>query len=175
MSKSLGNVVYPEELFLKNTIDQIRFYFFYETSSGEDLRFNESKMIELYNGIVIDKFLNMFQRVYKLISDIEYPFSSFTKLNVNSSIKSLQNAVDFYLSRCNDSLTRNKPWVMNKEDKFKYFYDFGEDFYNAMCVMACIIPEKVKELNSRMGLKIASFPVSTYSYDPSYRSFTKNK
>lgn len=178
MSKSLGNVISPDDLFNKYTVDQIRFYLFYETRLGEDIKFNEERLVNLYNEILIGKFLNMFQRVYKLISDIDYPFNGDYVIifvgGCGDIITQIQETIDYYLSACNESITNDKPWRMNSKEKFDYFSGrFANDFYNAMIAMSIVLPEKVKELNSYMGLKIPTFPLSTYHYDPSYKSFTK--
>lgn len=179
MSKSLGNVVSPKDLFSKYTVEQIRFYFFYETRTGEDLKYNEDRLIQLHNEVLVGKFFNLFQRVYKLISDINYPFHSFTDTDYDTlmypfHLECLRVGIDKYLHECNELLSDRRPWNMTKEDKYKFFTgNFGRSFYNAVCVMACIIPEKVKEMNSRMGLKITSLPTASYNYDPTYKSFKK--
>lgn len=178
MSKSLGNVVLPEELFAKYTVDQIRFYMFYETRLGEDLKFSEERIVQVYNEILVGKFLNMFQRVYKLISDIDYPFSETKMIYFECGgidiLTGLQTCITDTLHKCNDMLSEDKPWRMSKEEKYEYFSSsFGERFYSAMCMMYCVIPDKVKELNEKMGMNIPSLPISSYNYDPLYKSFKK--
>lgn len=175
MSKSLGNVILPDELFAKYTVDQIRFYLFYETRTGEDLNFSEERLLQVYNQILVPKFLNMFQRVYKLISDIEYPFFSarfFIIENNPDCITSLRRTINESLYTCNQMLTEHRPWTMSKEQKYAFFKDeFCTSFYLSMVSMGCVIPNKVKELNQKIGLKIPSFPSSEYNYDSLYKSF----
>jgi methionyl-tRNA synthetase len=177
MSKSLGNVISPDELLNEYPIEFIRFYFFSENICGNDIKFNKSIIEELGVKILINGFLNLFQRVYKLISDIPYPFTDepcirlFTGLIIDGSRDQFYNE----LYKCNDMLTVNQPWKYSKEDKYDFFSKYFQDhFYNVMIVMASVIPNKTIELNSYLGMNLPDLPKTTYHYDPNYKSFKKN-
>lgn len=189
MSKSLGNVVDPNELLSKYPIEAIRFYFFFETGEGNDIKFNEERMMELYNSILVNGFYNLFSRFYKLISDIDdYPFheiSLFEETPYEKIVKiKLEDCYDFHylgvsivdlINKTNELITVQKPWTMN-EGKREFMIRIGYFFFNILCLLSAVIPEKVKELNSYLGFNIHGIiydhPV-IYSYDSSLRTYEK--
>ncbi|MEK7151668.1 MAG: methionine--tRNA ligase [Patescibacteria group bacterium] len=67
ISKSLGNVVSPEDIVKKYGIDPVRYYLLREISSTEDGDFSYKKLEDRYNGDLANNLGNLVSRVAKLI------------------------------------------------------------------------------------------------------------
>lgn len=67
ISKSLGNVVSPEEAVSKYGIDPVRYYLLREIPSDEDGDFSYKKLEARYNGDLANNLGNLVSRVAKLI------------------------------------------------------------------------------------------------------------
>jgi len=92
MSKSLGNVVDPDELVKKYGTDPVRYYLLRELPSSEDGDFSYAKFEERYNGDLANGLGNFAARVSTLathIQDIqildETDYSIIKKINVTKS------------------------------------------------------------------------------------------
>lgn len=66
MSKSLGNVVYPEEIVKKYGVDPTRYYLLREIPSNEDGDFSEEKFVERYTADLANGLGNFASRVLNL-------------------------------------------------------------------------------------------------------------
>lgn len=186
MSKSLGNIITPKELLDEFPIDYLRFYFFMETDINRhtcnDIKFSKERLLNLCNTILVKGFYNLFQRFYKLISDINFRFEQYnfkpTHFNIKEDIYNTENVKIFLvesINSCNNNITNAKPWEMNLHDKEIFMNDeIGQDFFTCMCILSCIIPEKIRSLNSKLGFNIPNMiydqnPI--YHYDPNFKSF----
>jgi methionyl-tRNA synthetase len=67
ISKSLGNVISPEDVVKKYGIDPLRYYLLREISSTEDGDFSYKKLEDRYNGDLANNLGNLVSRVAKLI------------------------------------------------------------------------------------------------------------
>ena len=63
MSKSLGNVVEPNELIGKYGIDSIRLYFLGYGPLTKDMDFDEDFLQKIHNNLLIDSYMNMLFRM----------------------------------------------------------------------------------------------------------------
>lgn len=62
MSKSIGNVVDPFELINTYGVNPVRAYLLAAGPQYKDANFEYDKMINLYDTVIIDGFVNMFFR-----------------------------------------------------------------------------------------------------------------
>lgn len=182
MSKSVGNVIEPNELLNEFSSDFIRFYMFMETHSGNDLKFSKERLMVTCESILVDNFYNLFNRFYKLVSDIEdYPFKEFSKfpqmrIERLCDFQYIKDLFMLNLSDCNSQITEGKPWKMSSEDKKLFMIDIGRKFYIILCVLSAIIPDKIKELNSYLGFSIPGIEYEVepvYHYIPGLKTFVK--
>ena len=67
ISKSLGNIISPEDAVKKYGIDPVRYYLLREISSTEDGDFSYKKLEDRYNGDLANNLGNLVSRVAKLI------------------------------------------------------------------------------------------------------------
>jgi methionyl-tRNA synthetase len=66
MSKTLGNVIDPEDLLKSFPVDAIRYYFLREMSTTEDGDFTIERCKETYNAHLANEFGNLASRTSKL-------------------------------------------------------------------------------------------------------------
>lgn len=88
MSKTLGNVIDPNELINKYGADALRYYFLREIPPSADGDFSERRFKELYNADLANGLGNLISRIAKLASTAEgiviptpQPFASYLLLN----------------------------------------------------------------------------------------------
>ena len=62
MSKSVGNVIDPNEILDKYGPDTMRFYTICETTYGEDMPFSEEHLVDLHNANLADGIGNLLRR-----------------------------------------------------------------------------------------------------------------
>ncbi|MEM4446975.1 MAG: valine--tRNA ligase [Candidatus Jordarchaeales archaeon] len=72
MSKSLGNIIYPEPVVAKYGADAVRLYACMAASLGDDIRFDESKVAG------ISRFLQKLWNIARFISNFPEPTEGFT-------------------------------------------------------------------------------------------------
>ena len=63
MSKSIGNIVEPYPLLSKFGVDSVRLFFLSQGPLTKDMDFNFENLLKTHNGLVIDSYLNMVQRI----------------------------------------------------------------------------------------------------------------
>lgn len=77
MSKTIGNVIYPEDIIQKYSADALRFWFASEISIFEDGDFSFKKFNEVYNAKLADGLGNLYARILALAEKIkEFKFKN---------------------------------------------------------------------------------------------------
>ncbi len=172
MSKSLGNVIDPDELFNKYPVEAIRYYLVMETIWGEDIRFNEDRLKDLYNNQLIKDFGNLFQRLFTLAKPIVHELNTYFDSNKdvinelhNKFLTELKQIIETYShaqykalmsSKCahaNKELTDKKPWEksVNTETRVKLIATLLIELKQIMLLHYPIIPDKINQLAGYLG------------------------
>lgn len=135
MSKSFGNVIYPDEFIEKYNLDIYRYYLFREVSFGEDGSFSIKTVKERINNELVATLGNLFSRVLALAQKRGKTFSFFKDQlseRVNEKIIEIHKAYEqINLSKvlneifeicylANKYVQENKPWelIENNPEKF---------------------------------------------------------
>lgn len=124
MSKTLGNVIDPNEMIKKYGADALRYYFLAKFSPFTDGDFSEKKLKDVYNGDLANGLGNLVSRVAKMCEKSDFGFKSKeTKLypEVTKAIEEFRfdNALKFIwdkITAVDQEINKNEPWKLEGKD-----------------------------------------------------------
>jgi len=170
MSKSIGNVIAPEELVKKYGVDGTRYLLVSATTFGHDGDVGWSKFDEKYNADLANGLGNLVARVLTMIEKLQInkgtliksddlklkdEIKEYNKLFNDISIDSALFKIWEVISKCDKYISDNKPWELIGEDNKKA----GEILYNCLESIRIItwmlwpfIPETSEKIWQSLGL-----------------------
>ncbi|MEJ6582158.1 MAG: methionine--tRNA ligase [Akkermansiaceae bacterium] len=138
MSKSLGNIVDPDELADKFGVDTLRYYLCRDIRAGRDSDFDIERLVMLFNTELANDLGNLLNRSINLLKGACAATVADTHTNEAEDValrESLTNATAAYraamddcevsaalqaindhVTHCNGYLERHKPWEMKKDE-----------------------------------------------------------
>jgi len=179
MSKSLGNVVDPNELSDRVGVEAVRYYLMRDIVTGRDANFDPERLVMLYNtelanelGNLCNRALNMSQRFTAGVLHNTGPLTEddlALQASLKDSISAYQAAMDEYdiskgleaLNRhvvhCNQYAERMKPWELNKNPENKervatVLYHFAESVAQVAVLISPVLPEITAKLAEQLEL-----------------------
>lgn len=128
MSKSLGNVVHPQEVIDKYSVDTLRYFLLRHIPSYDDGNFSWEKLEAAYNnelanelGNAVQRTMAMIQRYENgLIGDIPEPGHDKAQYEESLSLCKFDRALDEVWEQVrglNQYIEEQKPWEIAKNDK----------------------------------------------------------
>ena len=140
MSKSKGNVVYPEDIIEKYGLDSLKYYLLRELTWGQDALFTPEGFVERFNSDLCNDLGNLLNRTIGMINKyfngtvVKYPnvISEIDKSLeevTNEYIEKIEKEYDTYhlsnvitetwglIARTNKYIDETTPWVPAKEEK----------------------------------------------------------
>lgn len=165
MSKSIGNVITPEEMVDKFGLDGTRYlllsiggYF------GEDADVTWEKMIEKYNADLANGLGNLVSRVLKLSDGLIDKFKGenfefrdeFRKWMNEMEFSEALNYIGNIIREDNKYIEENKPWELKKSDKEKFEEVMKKpisDLYLIANLSAPFIPETSEKIKKALETK----------------------
>lgn len=176
MSKSKGNVLYPDDLVKVFGVDGVRFYLLHEMPFDNDGIVNLSLFCERYNTDLANVLGNLVSRTISMINkyhnglienknvdngheDIDNDLKNVTNLSINETIKlmdelKIQDAIDKVFDifrRCNKYIDETEPWVLGKdESKTDRLKTVLFNLSNAICKGAKILYSFMPETSDKI-------------------------
>ncbi|HEX7614420.1 MAG TPA: methionine--tRNA ligase subunit beta [Thermoanaerobaculia bacterium] len=183
MSKSVGNVVRPDELVKSFGVDALRWHFLAAMSFGQDANFSDEDFLSVYNADLANGLGNTLSRAVKMTRDFfegktppkrntkknsfEWPetaaasvsrwraaFEGYRLQDAAGEIRALLGAIDSYI-------TTNEPWRSRPDYSFEELFDFRSGILSdclealriAACMLAPMAPRTATEIFRRLGVE----------------------
>lgn len=174
MSKTLGNVVEPNEVIEKYGIDPLRFYLSNEIPVGNDGDFSWKRMQELYDAVLRNGLGNLLNRVLVMLSKEGGSFAKFEKSEFDQSDKmkrrweayvqrmgcfELQGALEVALEVMrygNVCMDQMKPWTESPDKRREQLSFLSELLRHTTLMLLPFIPETSQKMAVQLGLPYAS-------------------
>lgn len=148
MSKSLGNVIYPDELVEKYGVDGTRYLLLTALPYSKDGDLSWEKMTEKYNADLANGLGNLVSRVVRLAHDMEHGARS-TEHGNDQGIKSffaefrIADGLEYIWGKvreANKYVDEKKPWELAKTDVKKFEMVMGNLVDQVACIAVLLQP-----------------------------------
>lgn len=184
MSKSKGNVVYPEMLIEKYGLDATKYFLLREFSFGQDAVFSPEGFVERFNfdlcndlGNLLNRTIGMINKYFggdlpkyngcinkqdkdleeeteKLISNVEEAFDSY---HINTALEEIWKII----SLTNKYIDETMPWVLAKEERLEelgsVMYHLTENLRKIGIMLKPIMENTSFEILKQLGIENEEF------------------
>lgn len=184
MSKSKGNVVYPEMLIEKYGLDATKYFLLREFSFGQDAVFSPEGFVERFNfdlcndlGNLLNRTIGMINKYFggdlskyngcinkqdkdleveteKLISDVEEAFDSY---HINTALEEIWKII----SLTNKYIDETMPWILAKEERLEelgsVMYHLTENLRKIGIMLKPIMENTSFEILKQLGIENEEF------------------
>ena len=139
MSKSKGNIMYPEPLVDLYGVDALKFFMLREFNFGSDGNFSARKFMERYNSDLVNDLGNLVSRTTsmidkynggevrkgsvadtyddELIALAEETYTNFNKLMDEFNFNAAIEAIWTLIRRANKYVDETEPWILGRDEK----------------------------------------------------------
>ena len=170
MSKSLGNVVVPDEVLEKfgGDPDPLRFYLSHEVPVGRDGDFSWDRIEKLYDSKLRNDLGNLLNRVLVLLkkeggklgevgSDPKLLKDRWKKYQKSMDAFELEDGVSLAVelaTECNQFIDKNRPWELEGEAKINLLSQLAEALRHVALMLLPFTPGTSKRMLKQLGLKV---------------------
>lgn len=193
MSKSVGNVIYPETLINRYGLDATRYYLLKLMNFGQDSLFLPEDFISKYNSDLANDLGNLVNRTVAMINkyfDGIIPVESTEHTEFDASlhqcfeeiIKRVEEEMDSfhisnamqdiweYIARTNKYIDETTPWVLSKEERIEelksVMFNLAESIRKIAILINPFMPNASEQILKQLGLeKLNNDWDSLYGYD----------
>jgi hypothetical protein len=179
MSKSLGNVVNPEEEVEKYGLDAFRYYLMREATFGQDADYSKKAMIQRINadlandlGNLLNRTIGMQKKYFNsevVLNETEESFDAEIKEFWENTLADLDKHINNYqfseglkdiwkfISRMNKYIDECEPWKLSKDENQKdrlstVMYNLVDSLYKIAVVILPFMPETGQKMIDQLGL-----------------------
>ena len=173
MSKSKGNVIYPETLIQRYGLDATKYFLLKELSIGQDGLFTPEGFVERFNTDLCNDLGNLLNRTIGMINkyfggEIPSKPQNLTELDielenfVNEKINCVENELDEahvsnaleeiwqIISRSNKYIDETMPWALYKEEKVEELKDVMYHLVENLRKVAIMVKPYMEETTPKM-------------------------
>ena len=169
MSKSLGNVVVPQDVIEKYGVDALRFYLSHEVPVGRDGDFSWDRFAKLYDSVLRNDLGNLLNRVLVLLKKEGGELGDFGKDTelLGSTWKTYSDAMDeFELSvgaaeaialatRSNKFIDDKKPWGLESADRVVVLIQLAEALRHVALLLLPFTPKTAQKISKQLNVPYA--------------------
>ena len=179
MSKSLGNVVNPEEEVEKYGLDAFRYYLMREATFGQDADYSKKAMVQRINadlandlGNLLNRTIGMQKKYFNsevMLNEVEENFDIEIKELWKNTLVDLDKHVNNYqfsealkdiwkfISRMNKYIDECEPWKLSKDESRKdrlstVMYNLVDSLYKIAVLISPFMPETAQKMINQLGL-----------------------
>lgn len=172
MSKSLGNVVAPDEAISKYGVDALRFFLSHEIPVGNDGDFSWKRFGELYDSKLRNQLGNLLNRVLVLLKkeggavnvpdspeDVKRAAEGWkdfaTKMDAFDLHAGIQQAFDL-VSALNMGFDKAAPWKLKGEERLVMLSRFAESLRHVALLLLPFVPETAQTISRQLNVSYAA-------------------
>ncbi len=179
MAKSVGNVVYPEDLISRYGVDATKYYLLRLMGYSQDSVFTPEDFVLRYNSDLANDLGNLLNRTIGMINKYfdgviptdlkaKTEFDEDLKKVADEQISSLEKNMDNlyvsdaiqdlwkYIARTNKYIDETAPWVLSKEEKTEelkaVMFNLAEALRKIAILLVPYMPGTSKEILSQLGI-----------------------
>lgn len=173
MSKSIGNVVHPDDVLshFGGNPDPLRFYLSHEIPVGNDGDFSWKRIDELYQAKLGNQLGNLLNRMIVLLqkkggsSLSGFKKSTLTSLFETGKYLELMDAFDLHgaladvmqtVDKLNWHFNNEAPWKLPDEEAKAMLTDFAEALRHVALMLLPFIPETAQKISTQLGVPYAA-------------------
>ena len=180
MSKSKGNVIYPENLIENYGLDALKFYLLTEMPYADDCVFTPEGFVEKYNVNLSNELGNLLHRTISMvnkyfdgkitnypnkINELEEEIQNYTLEIINNAeilideckLKDAILEVWKIVSRTNKYIDETSPWTLAKEERFEeletVMYHLVENLRKVAIFIRPFMEETSNSILNQLGIK----------------------
>lgn len=173
MSKSLGNVIKPQDLVKQFGAEAARYLLLSEFPFGQDGDFSLKKMKTRYNAELANGLGNLTARIFMLAQKASLRPKPKKSKTLEKTYHRYLQKLDFYslskllrseIKNYNQYLDKTQPWKLLEEEKMnklkKTLQYSSEGLYNIFLLLAPFMPKTTREIQTKLQkpTKIHLFP-----------------
>ena len=181
MSKSLGNVVNPEEEIEKYGLDAFRYYLMREATFGQDADYSKKAMIQRINsdlandlGNLLNRTIGMQKKYFNsevILNEVEDKYDievkelwkkTLTDVDIHMNEFQFSEALKDiwkFIGKMNKYIDECEPWNLAKDEKnvdrlSTVMYNLVDSLYKISLLISPFMPDTAEKMVEQLGLKV---------------------
>jgi methionyl-tRNA synthetase len=174
MSKSLGNIVDPNVLVAKYSVEAVRYYLMSDIATGKDADFSEERLIERYNTDLANTLGNLLNRSLTMIQSYRGGRLKASRGGVSDRVEYFSRAFDVSMSdhlidaglskgiglatEANQFIERSTPWKLAKQDESvaleSVLYQLMETLRIIAILISAVLPKAAHGIFDQLNWKM---------------------